>query len=58
MQLLFTSLMCYLFALPDASVEMLYKMESNVNPCGSTLTNALLVQNTAVQRCALLMISS
>lgn len=36
-QLLFTNLMCYLFALPGASVAILYKMESNVNLCRSTL---------------------
>lgn len=37
MQLLFTNLMCYLFALPGASAAILYKMESNVNLCRSTL---------------------
>lgn len=58
MQLLVTSLMCYLFALLNASAELLYKMESNGNPCGSTLTNAFLAQNSAVQRCSLLIISS
>lgn len=44
-------------SLPDTSVKMLHKMESNVNPPGSTLTNAFLIQNTAAQCCSPFVIS-